>query len=247
MPTIFKILAKWQADPLMCDESGRLHPALTVDALLLALHNQRPDVVSLLLAASFIGNLPIKEAIKIGSITNFEAFLWHGWDIDEPVELDGPSALGYAVQDRELVKGLLRLGADPNGGSQYDTALSRAVLVGSMDVIKMLLLKGGDVKRGQLLHWALEREHDAYEVVTLLLERGAMPNSLEFDGILPIWSVQQKLGTPLHKAVTLNKLDIASQLLRYGADPGKEDTSGKTAMQLADDLGNREAASLFRR
>ncbi|KAF2773226.1 ankyrin [Teratosphaeria nubilosa] len=231
----------------MCDETGRLHPALTLDALLLALHTQRPDVVSLLLAASFIKNLPIHEAIKIGSVTNFEVFLWHGWDINKAMELDGPSALGYAVEDEELAKGLLRLGADPNGGSEYDTALSRAVLFGSIDVIKMLFLKGGDVHRGQLLHWAVERGHDACEVVTLLLERGAMPNRLEFDGILPIWSVKQKLGPPLHRAVALNKLDIVSQLLKFGADPNKEDTSGKTAMQLADDLGNQEAALLFRR
>jgi len=134
----------------------------------------------------------------------------------------------YAVKDRHLASWLLANGADPNAGFQYDTALSRAVLTGSVEIVEMLLSHGGDLNRGQVLHWAVERHEGTCKVLTMLLEQGASPNEVEFGGVLPIWSVLQVLGTPLHKAVTLDKRDVIEMLLKYGADPDKKDTSGKT-------------------
>jgi ankyrin repeat protein len=155
-------------------------------------------------------------------------------------------SLGRCIIDNaELVEGLLRLGADPNAGWEYDTALSRAIFKGSMDVINMLLSHGGNIHRGQLLHWALERSEPT-EVVPLLLERGADPEQLEYDGLYPVWCALPYLDAPLHKAVRENKLDAASLLLKHGADPDKKNTEGKTARQLADELGNPAAVALFK-
>lgn len=60
---------------------------------------------------------------------------------------------------------------------------------------------GGDVLNGQVLHWAVERRQHCWEVVTMLLQQGALPNQVELDGVFPVWTILQSLGTPLHRAI----------------------------------------------
>lgn len=151
----------------------------------------------------------------------------------------------YAVKDRHLASWLLANGAGPNAGFQYDTPLSRAALSGSADMVEMLLSHGGDVNRGQVLRWAVERHECTCEVLAMLLERGASPNEMEFGRVLPMWSVLQVLGTPLHKAVALDRQDVVEKVLEYGADPDKKDTSGKTAKAMAVELGRDHIVSLM--
>ncbi|KAK4561030.1 hypothetical protein LTR86_004985 [Recurvomyces mirabilis] len=244
LPDVFAILASWSTAAETPDYTGPVPPGFTTSALLSALSINRPDIVSLLLSVEPDG-LPIKEAIAAGHSANFQAFLWHGWDVNGSVERDGPSALGYAVKNETLVTWLLQRGADPNAGYKYDTPLSRAALTGSIDVLNTMLSHGGDVQRGQVLHWAVERQSDCCEVVTILLRRGASPNQMEFDGVFPIWSVLQILGTPLHKAVALGKAEVVARMLEYGADPEKKDTAGKTARAMAIELGRDDILSLI--
>ncbi|TKA75763.1 hypothetical protein B0A55_04313 [Friedmanniomyces simplex] len=247
MSAVFTILAIWQGSPDMLDDSESIDPAYTIGALLTAIANDRPDIVSLLLAVGRGNRMPVMEAIRAGSTRIFDAFLWNGWDINEPMGHDEPSALGYAVRNEKLVQWFLDHGADPNAGYRYDTPLSRAALVGSMDVIVMLLAKGGDLQRGDLLHWAVERDRDACDVVALLLAWGAPPDRLRFDGVEPQWSVYGKngLGSPLHRAVVLNRLDVVSELLEHGADREIKDTMGRTAQPIAETLGNMAAVALL--
>lgn len=107
--------------------------------------------------------------------------------------------------------------------------MSRAVFAGLVEVVRLLLSRGGDV-----LHWAVERSgSDTCEVITLLLEEGAPPDHLRFGGSEPEWSVYGKdgLGTAIHRVVALNKVDIVALLLKHGADPGVRDTNGRASRQ----------------
>ena len=72
-------------------------------------------------------------------------------------------------------------------------------------------------------------------------------NNLRFGGSEPEWSVYGKdgLGTALHRAVALNKVDIVALLLKHGADPGVKDTNSNTAEQVARRIGNESAAVLL--
>ena len=151
----------------------------------------------------------------------------------------------YAIGNETMAEWLLQNGADPNAGFAYDTPLSRAAIAGSVRLLQLFLSFGGDVRRGQVLHWAIERQQECCEVVTMLLQQDAPSNILEFDGIFPVWTVLQHLGTPLHKAVRLNKLDVVDQLLKYGADPDMKDTSGRTARDIATELGRAGVISLI--
>lgn len=78
----------------MLDNEGHFSPAVTISALLTAISHSRSDIVSLILATSTIQKFPVMEAIHAGSIDTFQTFVRYGWDINEPVERDGPSALG---------------------------------------------------------------------------------------------------------------------------------------------------------
>lgn len=91
---VFTILARWRMSSQNSDQISSARPDLTATALLMALHCNRSDILSLLLAVSPTKVMPVKEAISAGHVANFQAFLWHGWDMNEPVEHDGPSALG---------------------------------------------------------------------------------------------------------------------------------------------------------
>lgn len=96
LSAVFRILARWQLSRPALDQEGNIFPALTASAKSIALSRNRPDILSLLLSMNTPKSLPIKEAIRAGHVANFDVFLWHGWDVNEPVEMDGPAALGYA-------------------------------------------------------------------------------------------------------------------------------------------------------
>lgn len=53
------------------------------------------------------------------------------------------------------------------------------------------------------------------------------------------------LGTPLHSAVESNRIAIAAALLGHGAERGKEDTKGRTALEMARESGLREMVKLL--
>lgn len=155
----------------------------------------------------------------------------------------------YAFGSDDVVKWLLEHGADPNAGYEYDTPMSRAALWGKVEIVKLLLSYGGDVKRGDVLHWAVERDDNTCEILTLLLDHGAQLDRLRFDGREPRWSVfgVKGLGTPMHRAVARGNVDAVSLLLERGADKKIKDTHGRTVVQLAAEVGNPEMISILER
>ncbi|CEJ60620.1 hypothetical protein PMG11_09189 [Penicillium brasilianum] len=72
-----------------------------------------------------------------------------GWDINEPVGEIKPPVLGYAVDDEEMTMWLLDHGANPNKRCEIDcTALSYAVQLAPVSIVKLMLSRGGDVRKG---------------------------------------------------------------------------------------------------
>ena len=81
---------------------------------------------------------------------------------------------------------LLDHGADPNKQCSIDlTPLSYAVEQASPPTVKLLLDRGGDVHKGQLLHHAVDRQTDTIEILGMLLERGAPLNSKMYENHYP--------------------------------------------------------------
>jgi len=94
LSAVFTILTVWQRSPEKLDDNHAISPGFTTSALLSAIDNNRSDMVLLLVAVSRNAQLPVMEAIRNGSTSNLDAFLWNGWEIDKPMAHNGPSALG---------------------------------------------------------------------------------------------------------------------------------------------------------
>lgn len=137
---------------------------------------------------------------------------------------------------------LLDHGADPNRQCAIDlTPLSYAVESAPISIISLLLNHGGDIQKSQLLHHAINRQSETIELLSLLLGKGAAINATIKDHY-PSWRLYyfMGLGTVLHRASELGKVDIVRYLISQGADPSITDANGRTAIQCAEKLKRRE-------
>ena len=142
-----------------------------------------------------------------------------------------------------MVTWLLDHGADPNRQCVIDlTPFSLAVESAPISVIRLILSRGGDVRKGQLLHHAIERHADIIDVLRLLVERGAPINATMYENHYPSRALFQfmGLGTALHKASALGKDDVVRFLISKGADHSIKDTNGRTAMECAQMSSHRK-------
>ena len=143
---------------------------------------------------------------------------------------------------------LLDQGADLNQECFVGaTPLSIAVKRASPQMVEILLGRGGDTQKGQLLHYALDREEDVITVLALLLARGAPLNSIMYKPGSDAWMFYfwMGMGTPLHKAVESGKVDVVRYLLDQGANVDVENPKGQTALDVAKRLGYSEIAPLL--
>lgn len=113
-----------------------------------------------------------------------------------------------------------------------------AALEGNTATVKRLLEIGLDVNakddegRTALMFAVTNLHHDT---VNLLLENGADVNLSSNDGC-----------TALMLAASANDVDLVHNLMRHGADvTGKFHDSGKTALALAEEKGNKEIVKLL--
>ncbi|KGO42211.1 hypothetical protein PEX1_025730 [Penicillium expansum] len=186
----------------------------------------------------------ISEAInaKENAKDILESLLENGWDINQPMGAMHPPILSDALDDLEMTTWLLDHGADPNRRCNIDfTPLSYAIEHASLPIVNLLLNRGGDVTKGQVLHHAVARESDAVEVLKLLIAQGAPINGIMYRDHQPSWDMYLFMGeTPLHKAVFLRKVDVIHYLLGEGAELNVKDVRNRTALQCADEDIRRE-------
>ena len=137
---------------------------------------------------------------------------------------------------------LLDRGADPNIRCDIDyTPLSYAVKYADLPTIDLLLRRGGDVRKGQLVHNAIYRESDTLEVVKILIDKGAPLNSLMYQDNQASWDMFPFIReTPLHTALALKRDDVVHYLVRKGANVNIENYKGQTIMQCADEGTRRQ-------
>lgn len=131
---------------------------------------------------------------------------------------------------------LLDQGADPNAECDIAyTPLSHAIRTASLEIIHLLLRRGGDVQKGQLMHQAIYRESNNLEVAQLLIDSGAPFDYLLYEDHVPSQSkFPFMIETPLHTAVTFHRPEIVTLLLEQGASIETRNSQGKTVMEYAD-------------
>ena len=126
--------------------------------------------------------------------------------------------------------------------AENEQALRDAARDGQNAEVRVLLAAGTDpdaaVGNGQTaLLWAAANDHE--KAVRALAEGGADLDKAEEDGV-----------TPLMKAAVNGHSGVVRRLLELGADHTpvgtKYDWMGKTALEVAEEKGKREAAAVLR-
>lgn len=163
-----------------------------------------------LLATGDIGSEDLKNALMIactiGQNEPLQVLIAHGVDVNART-LDGRLALGRAAHDRRLDKVMMLLdaGADPNA------------VFHSVPLLQ------------SLCHQA-----DCFEVVALLIERGADVHARNDKG----WQA-------LHVAAAQWRPELTVTLLRAGADPNATDDEGRTPIRIAASNAQAENVQLL--
>ncbi|MGD9791585.1 MAG: ankyrin repeat domain-containing protein [Phycisphaerales bacterium] len=223
--------------------------------LMLASLRAKPNAVRALLKAKADPDLRSKE----GKTALFFAAGWGGTDCVEALlsakaSVDARtdqawSALMIAAARGEgaCVDRLIEAGADVRARNRWgQTPLSLAAMHASLDVAKRLLKAGAPIADADndgvtiLAHAAKSPAGDenAIELLRLLLDSGANPNTPGVDGVTPLMWAADAADQP---RILL--------LLNNGADANAKDKDGRTALDWAsarDDDNGRAAAAVLK-
>ncbi|KAJ6101879.1 hypothetical protein N7486_004306 [Penicillium sp. IBT 16267x] len=219
------------------------------DVMMEAIQLDRVEFVSILLSHGFLIKPSFaRKATVCKAKRVLECFLGAGWDINEPVDVLIPPVLCYAVTDAEMTSWFLERGANPNTRCEVDcTPLSYAVRNAPLSVIELMLDRGGDVGKGQLLQYAVCRDEELEDVMSLLVEKGAPLNATMCqDGPTLMRFFPMSLGTALHVATEQRKTNAIRLLIHLGADTEVKDANGDTALEWAQKWNKAEMVRLLR-
>ena len=137
------------------------------------------------------------------------------------------------MQHPTTVVWFFKHGANPNARCKLDlTPTSYAVAMGTLTTLDLFLAKGADIRKGQLLHYAVLRDFDAADAVRLLIDLGCPINEVKYENDPVSWNERMihGLGTPLHRAAEFGRTRIVEILLKSGADTDILDSKGCTAL-----------------
>lgn len=177
-----------------------------------------------------LGVTPLVAAMSRKNTANalVDLFLEWGADPNFPTgEGYYPLPAAFYYQNMDIVRSLLKHGADPNKvGLGRPPALHRAVAQNQAEIVALLFERGADPNilddADQSTPLMVAAREGKTDLAALLLERGADPNAACEDG----WSV-------LEEAVGNGNADLVRLLIDAGADVNHQETDGWTALHEA--------------
>lgn len=200
-----------------------------------SLHGEKGRVSRSYLLRKVDGLWRVERALKDGEKVNTKT-----GKVELFVSAGGKTLCEAAAKgDQELVKVLLKKGADVNAkDTKGMTPLVYAVAGGYERIVKTLLDGGADVNAiandgRRALYVAVARGDSG--IVKLLIKSNADVNVKDGHG-----------STVLHTAAVWNRQEIAEMLIEAGADISLLDGEGRSALDLAQWWGSEKTARLLR-
>lgn len=182
-----------------CNEDGKK------SALYIAVSKGHKEICEFLLDQGAIHDkAALFKAVGKQRLEIVKLLLDRGFDANSRVEGDGGTVLSMAIYlegSKEIVESLLDHGADIDGRHRGKSILFHTVMMGSVEIVE-LLLKRGAHKDMKCIKLAASENNIA--MVKLLLKRG-------FD-------VDFEDGSPLAAAIDINSAEMLRLLIDYGAD-----------------------------
>ena len=242
-----KMLLESGADPSATDAEGNL-------LLHSAIDGGRSDLVKLLL--DFGAKVDVEALRKAigGENSDMVSMLLDKADDEQDEALDELLDLAVRNSKSDIASMLLKRGADGTRCSVGGTSiLGLAIDSGRLDLVKMLLEHGADITDDALMR-AVDKNHT--DLVRAFLEAGARKGAA-LDSLLTIALKRQNPdivslllrygadanredgGVPmLHMAADSGRLDLVLLLLQNGALVHAKDANGRTAIDIAKELGH---------
>lgn len=206
-------------------------------ALTFAARGGHPEIVAVLLTTLVAATdatekkLALFEALRGGNIVILEMADDAGKPSADPVEktLDESQYSSWMKTVKLLLDKGVPIEARDEDGS---TPLMVAAAYGETDMFKLLLSRGADIHAkskfgsalmGAACQCAVATMNGTYNIIKILLEKGADPNERGRDGVTPLIAASGMQGDPA----------VLKVLLDAGADPTLKDKHGKTALAWA--------------
>jgi len=148
----------------------------------------------------------------------------------------GESALQEAARrcDLEVTKFLVENGVNVNSKGDFRTTLECAVDGGDVEVVRLLLDHGADVKAQSGATLSMAASYNRLDVVKLLLDHGADVNAREV-----------YIRSPLQEAASCGGLEVVRLLLDHGADVNANKINDGSALHKAASGGHLEVVKLL--
>jgi ankyrin repeat protein len=165
------------------------------------------------------------------------------------------------IKDETLVRWYLDHGVSPNAATFGGyTAISNACRSASVEIVKLLVSRGGDVMDKDVVAQAVEQYSQGVsgrlEVVRYVLDLGAPINMRANIQMGPFWNSWMSVmgaDTALHYAARGGKEDMVRLLLERGANKSLKTSPRashigeyKTALEIAEEKGFEVIADLLR-
>jgi cytohesin len=151
-----------------------------------------------------------------------------------------PAVAALSGRHFQLAQVLHRNGSSVQPRGRYEnTPLHSAAYYGDLEMVQVLLEYGVDVNAQSTNHlsplsFASWGYHDEPGVISLLIERGADPNTRNEEGF-----------TLLHRALNHRKIKIARVLVEHGASVEVKDDKGRTPLDIASEEHREEIIKLL--
>ncbi len=213
------------ADLLMLDINARDKSGNT--PLHLAVHDNRPEIVSFLIANGAQVNLKNSKLL-----TQLKYDSYQNTPVAPPYE-QTPLDIAVGLKLQDIVELLISKHPDVNSEDEDGRSLLHiAVTFKLHDVAKQLIAKGAFVNaKNNLLQTPLHlaAAQGSQDIAELLIKNGASVNTRNHVG-----------QTPLYQAIAIGHNDIAALLIKNGADVNNQDMCDTTLLHKAAHYGTVE-------